>query len=66
MNTEPKRWMSSVTYRTASGTKELVHNFEELEELHALIEKGPDWNAIADIHVVLHPDRATDPYLTIQ
>lgn len=29
------------------------HHIEELDELHDLIERGPDWHCIKDIRVTL-------------
>lgn len=58
------RWQAIVTYRTEGGPLEVVHDFEELEELHDLIERGPDWNCIIDILVKLA--RTTSPSLTLE
>lgn len=49
----PLRWKAVATYRTANGPVDVEHFFEELEELHDLIEAGPDWNALVDIRVTL-------------
>lgn len=46
-----KRWLAKISYRTEIGTKLVNHEFEELYELHDLVEKGPDWDAIASIEV---------------
>ena len=52
---EHLRWIAIVTYRSTSGPIEVDHHFEELEELHALIERGPDWNTIDTIVVRSNP-----------
>ena len=46
------RWIAVVTYRTESGPVDVEHHFEEMVELHNIIERGPDWNTIdGDIRV---------------
>lgn len=47
------RWRATVTYRTDHGPNPVVHDIEELDELHNLVERGPDWNTITSIHVEL-------------
>ena len=51
------RWLAKVTYLTDSGPSEVEHHVEELEELHELVERGPDWNCIAGIEIRLNPRR---------
>jgi hypothetical protein len=51
------RWLAVVKYRTDAGINEVDHQFEELFELHDLIERGPDWNCIEGIHIQLNPQR---------
>ena len=63
---EHLRWIAVVTYRSESGPIEVDHHFEELEELHTLVERGPDWNTIVSIVVTLNPERATYPDGTIE
>lgn len=47
------RWKAVATYRTEHGNVDVEHSFEELEELHDLIERGPDWNALVNIVITL-------------
>jgi hypothetical protein len=47
-----KRWMAEIYYRT--DREMAVYNFEELEELHDIVEFGPDWNEIDHIIVTLN------------
>jgi hypothetical protein len=47
-----KRWMAEITYRT--GRAPLVEQFEELYELHDIVETGPNWNEIEQIIVTLN------------
>ena len=49
----PLRWKAVATYRTNNGPVDVEHFFEELEDLHDLIEAGPDWNTLVDIRVTL-------------
>jgi hypothetical protein len=44
--TEHLRWIAIVTYRGEAGPIEVDHHFEELEELHTLIEHGPHFDTI--------------------
>jgi len=38
-----KRRKAVTDYWTEDGTKSLEHYFEEMSELHLVIEHGPDW-----------------------
>jgi hypothetical protein len=60
----PIRWVATVTYRTQAGPLAVEHDIEELRELQNLIERGPDWNTIASIEIILA--RPTNPDLTIE
>jgi hypothetical protein len=46
------RWMVEISYRADRET--LVKEIEELDELCALVENGPDWNEIDEILVTLN------------
>lgn len=58
------RWHAIVTYRTEAGPFTLDHDFEELEDLHDIIERGPNWHCIIDIVVTLM--RRTSANLTVE
>ena len=47
------RWHVVVRYNADAGPVEVEYDIEELDELHALIERGPDWNTLVDIKVTL-------------
>ena len=47
------RWKATLIYRTDNGPVDVEHTFEELEELHDIVERGPDWNCIEDITIQL-------------
>lgn len=45
------RWSASVFYRSKNGLIEVQHDFDELEDLHELVERGPTFHAIDRIEV---------------
>jgi hypothetical protein len=47
-----KRWMAEITYRTDRETD--VVTFEEVVDLHEIIELGPDWHEIDEILITLN------------
>lgn len=51
--TSKPRWMARVTYKGNLGPIVVDHAFEELHELHDIIERGPSWDALLDIVVWL-------------
>ncbi|MBV8664649.1 MAG: hypothetical protein JO107_16290 [Hyphomicrobiales bacterium] len=60
------RWQARITYRSELGSIDVDHAIEELSELHDLVERGPDWNAIVEIKITLDPTRASHPVDTIE
>jgi hypothetical protein len=40
------RWIVVIHYRTNDGLVDVEHTVEELEELSALVERGPNWFTI--------------------
>lgn len=58
------RWHATIYYRSETGGIDLECDFEELEELHDIVERGPDWNTIDKIVVTLA--RKTSEKLTIE
>ena len=55
------RWNAIIWYWTERGSTGVEHDIEELEELQALVERGPDWRAIDRIEIRYQrsPDRLT-------
>lgn len=56
------RWIATVTYRSEespSGRSSTVWHIEELDELQDIVERGPDWNALLSVDVILNPKRAS-------
>ncbi len=58
------RWKATIYYRSDHGLIDVEHGIEEIEELHEIVERGPDWNTIDKIIVVL--DRKASEALTIE
>lgn len=52
-----KRWRAVVEYRTSDGDESVEHFFEEISDLHLIIEHGPDWNQLIRCTITLNrPD----------
>ena len=58
------RWTATITYRTDNGPLAIEHSFEEIEDLHDLVERGPDWNTIE--RIVVRLARRLEPGLTVE
>lgn len=48
-----QRWLATIYYRSETGGVDVDHDIEELEELHDIVERGPDWHTIDKIVVTL-------------
>ncbi|WP_309083148.1 hypothetical protein [Chelativorans sp.] len=52
-----KRWKAVVEYSTVEGPESVEHYFEEISDLHLIIEHGPDWNSLIRCTITLNrPD----------
>lgn len=51
------RWKAEITYRRDTGYDVRMCSFEELDELHDIVERGPNFYAIESIVVTIN-DRA--------
>lgn len=40
------RWRAVALYRTANGSIDVEHFFDEIADLHDLIERGPHWDTL--------------------
>ena len=59
------RWCAEVDYRMDAGIVTAVHQFDEIEELHDIIERGPNFYTIEKI--VIYPQgEMADDKLTIE
>lgn len=45
------RWHAVVFYRSESGLVDVHHALDEIEDLHSLIERGPNWDCIERIEI---------------
>jgi hypothetical protein len=54
------RWHAVAVYQTDAGVVDVEHDFDELVELHNLIERGPDCRSLLGVTVTyvgyLRPD----------
>jgi hypothetical protein len=41
-----KRWKAVIEYEHQNGPITIEHYFEEIADLHLIIEHGPDWNTL--------------------
>lgn len=56
-----KRWKAVIEYRTDDGSSSVDHYFEEISDLHLIIEHGPDWNDLIRCTLTLNrPDTGED------
>jgi len=60
----PPRWTATVWYRTNAGLIDVQHVFNELDMLHGLIERGPDFYAVD--HIEIRHTQNPTPDLTIE
>lgn len=59
------RWQATVHYRTDHGTADVVHDLEELADLHDLVERGPHWDTIEYISII-KINHSTSETLTVE
>jgi hypothetical protein len=50
---DPLRWRALMTFSGDAGPYDVIHEFEELEELQDIVERGPDWHSILSIKIEL-------------
>lgn len=63
-NGVPPRWWATIHYRTENGIIEVDHMIEELDMLHDIVERGPDFYAID--HIEIRHSKNPTPNLTIE
>ena len=49
-----KRWKAAIDYRGTKGVESVEHYFEEISDLHLIIEHGPDGNLLVRCVVTLN------------
>jgi hypothetical protein len=56
-----KRWKAVLDYQHQNGLITIEHFFEEISDLHNIIEHGPDWNTLKRCVVTLNrPDGGSE------
>jgi hypothetical protein len=48
------RWKAVIEYSGDEGPTSVDHYFEEISDLHNIIEHGPDWNTLIRCTVTLN------------
>lgn len=59
---DPPRWIANITFRTEAGPVTDTQFFEEMEELHNIIEEGPNFYAIESVTLTINPLRRIRHY----
>lgn len=60
----PPRWWVVIHYRTDNGVIEVDHMIEDLDMLHDIVERGPDFYTIEKIEI--RHSKPDDNSLTIE
>jgi hypothetical protein len=60
------RWTAVIHYRSDKGLVDVTHYFEEIEDLHDLVEAGPNFYAIERIEITLTDQSFPQPGLTVE
>jgi len=56
-----RRWRAVIEFASQNGPITIEHFFEEISDLHLIIEHGPDWNTLTRCTVTLNrPDDGSD------
>jgi hypothetical protein len=58
------RWLVTIHFRVNDGILLVDHAVEEIEDLQDIVERGPDWNTIDKIEIVLA--EPYQPTLTVE
>ena len=62
----PHRWRAIIEYRSKLGVQRCEFRFEEIEELHDIIESGPHWDTLIKCTVTKCRVDDGNPTLTIE
>lgn len=52
-NNDVPRWKAICLYRSEAGTIDVAHEFHEISDLQALIERGPHWATLISCTITL-------------
>lgn len=58
------RWLAMIHYMTDAGSLQVDHAIEEIEDLHDIVERGPNFYTIEKIEIVLAKN--IQPGLTVE
>lgn len=61
---DQSRWKADIEYRSEEGGQLSTHYFEEIEDLHSIIELGPHWDTIVKCVVTINRQSGEIPRLT--
>jgi hypothetical protein len=61
---EHARWLAMIHYMTDAGSLRVDHAIEEIEDLHDIVEAGPNFYTIEKIEIVLAHN--IEPGLTVE
>jgi hypothetical protein len=53
-NCSNQRWRAEIEYRSDAGVVDVEHFFNEIEDLHSLIEHGPNWACLIKCTITLN------------
>lgn len=56
MSNEKPRWRFEAHYRTDDGGEIITGDFQELVDLHQIIESGPNWSGLDKIEITMNHD----------
>ena len=59
------RWQATIHYRADHATVDVVHDLNEIMDLHDLVERGPHWDTIEKIEIV-RINHCTSDALTVE
>lgn len=51
---ELPRWQAVLVYRTNNGPIDVIHLFDEIEDLDGIIERGPHWDTLIRCTITRH------------
>ena len=60
------RWRADIEYRSENGGNVVSHYFQEIEELHDVIEGGPHFDTLVKCVVTLNAQCGDIPRLTVE
>lgn len=65
MNDNEPRWTAKLTYLHNDGPRTSLITFDELYELHQIVEDGPDFYSIISIEIIINTNKYL-PRITVE